>query len=497
MKGHYCQCLENRARVDFLFVLPSFQTGAGLKYPMHPGVGAEFPFSISLLMAYLEKGGIRTGVLDMNVERDPLKLLDRTVQICQPSIVGLSSYSANVLTAAAIAERVKRLREVPIILGGFHATALPEESLRTYPAIDFVVHGEAERSLPLLVDRLMIHSGVEQTPNLVYRDGDRITINAAAPMIEDLDELPFPLVERFSYRRYIPTPLNFYRLPAIGIMSSRGCPFSCTFCATHFQWNRKVRFMSSKKVVDWIEKLVVDYGIKDVRFYDDTFTLSKSRVHQFCEELLKRNLKIAWNCYSRVDTIDAEMALLMKRSGCYQVKFGIEAGTNESLNRIKKGITIDKAREAVNLARRAGLESKASFMFGIHDETLQASHTTLDFALDLDPSFATFQIMMIHPGSQDFGEFSRAGRIPEDFTWDRPFYVSNQDQGALEKLLQRAYRQFYLRPRFLLRQLVRLVTNTRSQLLRIAYSLKYFITRSLTSFHRESEEPIALNQFKG
>jgi radical SAM superfamily enzyme YgiQ (UPF0313 family) len=293
------------------------------------------------------------------------------------------------------------------------------------------------------------------------------------PVLENLDEQVFPAIERFSLNRYIPTPLNFQRLPTIGLMSSRGCPFSCTFCATHFQWNKKVRFMSRPLLVDWIQRLVSDFGIRDIRFYDDTFTLSKSKVIQFCEELLSRNIKIAWNCYSRVDTIDSEMAALMKRSGCYQVKFGIEAGTETSLRKIKKKISLKQAVKAINLVHSYHIESKASFMFGIHDETLQDSKSTLDFALELQPDLATFQIMMIHPGSEDFRTFRDAGRIPEDFNWDQPLLVSNLDRRDLSRLLDTAYRRFYIRIGFFVRLLKHFFYQPKSIFLRLAYLFKY------------------------
>jgi magnesium-protoporphyrin IX monomethyl ester (oxidative) cyclase len=245
--------------------------------------------------------------------------------------------------------------------------------------------------------------------------------------------------------------------------------------------------MSRPLLVDWIEKLVADYNIRDIRFYDDTFTLSKSSVLQFCEELLRRDVKVAWNCYSRVDTIDPEMAALMKRSGCYQVKFGIEAGTDESLRKIKKKILLEQAVSAVELAKRYGLESKASFMFGIHDETIEESQRTLDFALHLDPSFATFQIMMIHPGSEDFKTYGAEGKIPDDFEWDKPLYVSNQNIEYLQKLLDRAYWRFYIRPAFLMRQVKRLFDYPRNQFLRIACILKYFLSSLVNRYSRNRQ----------
>jgi radical SAM superfamily enzyme YgiQ (UPF0313 family) len=232
--------------------------------------------------------------------------------------------------------------------------------------------------------------------------------------------------------------------------------------------------MSRTVVVDWIERLLKDYGIRDIRFYDDTFTLSKTRLLQFCEELLKRDIHISWSCYSRVDTIDSEMAELMGRSGCFQVKFGIEAGTEESLRKIKKGTSLNQAVRAVKIVKRHGMESKASFMFGIHDETIEDSQSTLDFALKLDPSFAMFQIMLVHPGSTDFERHMKEGKIPVGYKWDKPLLISSRSHEALQELLDKSYQRFYARPQFILRQLVRCLRHGRSQFLRLVHALRYF-----------------------
>jgi len=475
---------RNQGGIDFLFILPWFGPGdERTGFPTRPALEAEFPFSIAVLMARVQRGGYRVSVLDLNVEPRPLEALSRALDRPRPRIVGISSYSANVVNAETIARKIKELTpNVPVVLGGFHASALPEECLRLFPSFDYVMHGEVEHSLPELLESLLNGRPIEGTPNLAYREDDRIVVNPAGEIVEDLDEQPFPSVEAFDISRYVPRPPNYHSLPTIGLMSSRGCPFRCTFCATHFHWNRNVRAMSRGLVVDWMGKLHADYGIRDFRFYDDTFTLSEERVVEFCEELLGRNLRVYWNCYSRVDTINERLAKLMARAGCYHIKFGIEAGTERSLKRIKKSISRERALEAVKMTQRAGMVAKASFILGIHDESIEDSEQTIALALELDPDWASFRMMEICPGSEDFETWQKEGRIPEDFRWEEPLYATDKDLREMKSLLAGAYRRFYLRPGFLLRQLRQFLKQPRTYAAKYLFALRYLLRFRMSDY---------------
>ncbi len=463
--------------VDILFVIPWF--GIGLTGGRFAALGAEFPFSMAMLLTNVEQNGFKAAMLDTNLEREPLAALEREIKRRRPKLLGITSYSATIANAEKIALKAKQVDDqLTVLLGGFHATAEPEQCLTDYDGFDYVVHGEGELALVDLMDRLLNHKPLTDAPNLAYRNGDEITVNPQGPIIEDLDLLPFPDIDSARFLRYEPTPPNYYSLPTIGLMASRGCPYKCTFCATHFQWNQTMRRMSRGLLVDWLEKFVTDWGIRDFRFFDDTFTIPKKEVVEFCEEVIRRGLKVHWNCYSRVDTIDRELAKLMKRAGCYHVKFGIEAGTQQSLDLIKKNITLQRAREAIHEVKSAGLETKASFILGIHEESLEQSRQTMNFALGLDLDYATFSIMMIFPGSEDYAQWKAAGRIPEGFKWDKPIYSSPNDLGVLKSLLKEAYRRFYLRPKFALGMLSSLARDPRCQFNRLTHLGRHLITPS-------------------
>jgi anaerobic magnesium-protoporphyrin IX monomethyl ester cyclase len=470
-------CIENGRHIDMLFVLPWFGLGdPPIRRSLR--IGVEYPITMLMLMAHLERAGFRTGIIDMSIERNPFDVLHQALKTCHPGVVGLSSYSSNVKNAAKVAALVKQANPAtPVVLGGFHATALPEECLARYPGIDYIMHGEVENALPLLLNAILNGRTTDGIPNLAVRDGPRIRVSEAGPIV-DLQELPFPLIEQLDFRQYVPLPTNFYSLPTMGLMSSRGCPFHCSFCATHFHWNRNVRRMPRGLLIEWLERLIRDHGVRDFRFYDDIFTIPKASIQDFCEEVIRRDLRIHWNCYSRVDTLDEESARLMKRAGCYHVKFGIEAGTEESLARIRKGITIDQAVRTVHMVKQLGIETKGSFILGIEGESFEDSMKTVELALRLDLDYATYELMSICPGSEDYARWKQAGRIPSDHAWDVPLYATS-DIPRFQALLEKAVRRTYLRPRFIKNRLSALARHPWRESVRAVTACTYALSSAV------------------
>lgn len=460
--------------VDILLVAPWF---GGLEKnsrgKVHLGRGGEYPISIINLATYIEKYGFKSRVIDMNLERNPLGLLKQELKFNRPWVVGITAYSANIANAIVVSRIVKELDDtIKVILGGFHATALPAECLRRYPTIDYIIHSEGEVALLNLLTSLGGTGNIKDIANLAYRDHNHVVINPVGPLI-DLDDLDFPAIEKLDFNRYKPLPTNYHHLPTIGLMASRGCPYRCSFCGTSFGWNRKVRRMSRQLLVDWLEKLGVDYGIYDFRFYDDLFTFPATTIQEFCTEVLKRNLRIHWNCYSRVDTVDAKILALMKRAGCYHIKYGIEAGTPKSLARIKKEIDLDQVKRAINLTKKANIEAKGSFMIGIHEESISDIKRTIGFACGLGLDFATFEPLVILPGSTDFSEYQRQGRIPDNFNWDVPLYTSTLNRKTLEGFVKVAKLRFYFHPKYLYERLRLLIKNPSREIARNINALLY------------------------
>jgi radical SAM superfamily enzyme YgiQ (UPF0313 family) len=280
-------------------------------------------------------------------------------------------------------------------------------------------------------------------------------------MVEDLDSLPFPAYHLFPMEHYRPALGLYRRLPAVGMITSRGCPYECTFCATQGQWGRRTRLRSAENIVEEIRMLQTDFGIREVFFYDDTFTVSKERVQNICEQLLKGGIDLSWTCMSRVNTIDMELLRLMKRAGCHHILYGIESGDNTILDNIKKRIDLEQAYSAVAMTQKAGIAARASFMFGNQGETEETMQRTLDYAIKLDPDFAFFNVATPYPGTAMYDWALENGYL-KTHEWD--LYDASHSvvelptvtAEAVERFQKHAMRRFYLRPGYLSRRLIRI-----------------------------------------
>ena len=246
------------------------------------------------------------------------------------------------------------------------------------------------------------------------------------------------------------------------IITSRGCPYNCIHCISKLIWKRKVRYRSVTNLVDEIEECVKRYDIREFNFYDDTFTLNKKRVVEVCREIRKRNLKIAWICFGRVNLIDKEMVLEMKKAGCRKISFGLESGSQKILDLMRKNATLEMVRKAVKIVKGVGLEVHASFMLGNVGETGETIRETINFAKELDLDNATFFITAPFPGTDLYNIAKEKGYINENTKWEdfAPITKSppilcqgNLTKEELIKWQKRAFNEFYLRPRYVLRKL--------------------------------------------
>ncbi|HNT34578.1 MAG TPA: radical SAM protein, partial [bacterium] len=353
--------------------------------------------------------------------------------------------------AQKVARTVKSLnKETVVILGGHHASSLPESFLRETPDVDYIVHGEGELTLAELVERIDGGQDVSDVQGIAYRRGDSVVVTPRRELIADLDALPLPARNKLDLNKYIPRSGtgNYLQLPTTGIMASRGCPYQCHFCSKGV-WGTTIRFRSVESVIEEIQVCMKDYGIRDFRFYDDALTLPKWELSRFCETLIRLNLGITWNCYSRVNHINEEKLRLMKRAGCYHVKYGLEFGTEKALKLANKAATLEQARTAVALTKKVGLECKGNFMLGIPGETLEDCQTTISFAIELSPDLASFYPFDLIPGS----EFYRRLKTGD------PSVGSALPKALVQRMSERAYLRFYVRGGYIKQRLARLLMH--------------------------------------
>jgi radical SAM superfamily enzyme YgiQ (UPF0313 family) len=347
--------------------------------PPYPIVESlTMPLGLLYLGARLEQGGHDVFLEDLQLSRSPLRRLQQTLNKFQPDLAGVTSFSLNLPIAARILQKIKSLFPgVITVWGGSHVSFDDMNILQQYPAVDVVVRGEGEETLLEVADRATRGKDFHGLLGISWRGKDgRLYQNPPRPFREDLDKLPRPawhLLKLSQYRAFG---------DGASIMTSRGCPHRCVFCVGRKMIGARGRFRNPEAVVDEMEALV-RLGFRRIRIEDDLFTFRSERALAICEEIDRRGLSIRWRAYSRVDTIDAELLRWMKRTGCERLLYGAESGSAEILKRIRKGITPDQTRRAVEMTREAGIGVLASFVLGLPGETPQTLQQTLDFAESL------------------------------------------------------------------------------------------------------------------
>lgn len=382
-------------------------------------------------------------------------------------VIGITAVTFTLIDVIKTVEAIREENStVPIVLGGPHVAIFPQETINI-PEVTFVLKGEGEESFALLVN-LLADNGKEynSVPGLYWREGNQIKRNPTPDFIEDLDTLPMPNRRLLDYRAYhsILSKKKSAAHYVTTAFSSRGCPYKCIFCDRP-NLGKKFRSHSPHYVVGEIEQ-ALELGIREIIFYDDTFTIERERVSEICELILQKDIDIQWDIRARVNDVNRDMLKLMKRAGCMRIHFGVEAGSPEMLKVLKKGITRERALQAFHAAHDAGIETLGYFMFGCPNETRAQMQKTFDFALELDPDYAHFAILTPFPGTPVYIEAMEKGLYPDDY-W-REFAQSPRHdfvpatlpntlpREELAAILKRAYRDFYVRPKYLVKEALKI-----------------------------------------
>ncbi len=355
----------------------------------------------------------------------------RTIQQFRPDVVGISIWTTYAAAAFHVAGISKAIDPAcPVLMGGPHATVKAEEVLSICPDVDYVVRGEGENTAVELV-RTIADCGLrtadssrgnnpqlETIQGLSFRADGVIRHNPAREKVGHLDELPVP--DRSLLKNAIT-----YSSEDMGlIMTSRGCPFSCSFCVTE---TRQVRYRSIEHVLAEIRDVKTAYGTTQFSFKDDSFTVNKKRIAEFCAALARENLHIGWECNTRVDLVNEEMLRDMKRAGCNSIKVGIESGSETELARMNKGITLEQARRAAALFRKTGIHWTGYFLMGTPGETLKDIYRTVDFMYEIRPDFASIGVYEPFPGTVMFEEGCQRGLVRPDMSWKDFFEMLPND----------------------------------------------------------------------
>jgi anaerobic magnesium-protoporphyrin IX monomethyl ester cyclase len=366
--------MPERKGVKIVLVNPPPNPEAFVDY-QNPLIGLAY------IAAVLEKNGYKVAVVDcppLNMTHEGLR---REIARLEPDIVGITSVTAtfpSVLQAAhAIKESYPR---VLIVLGGPHATIMDKQILNEEAAVDIIVRGEGEQTLSELMHHVFNFGNLHEVAGITFRKNEHIIRTPNRPFIKDLDELPRPAYKYF--------PLNKYRISGrliLPVITSRGCPFQCSFCVDPQMFGSKFRMRRIKNVVDELEWLRDTHGADGFMPQDDTFTLDIERVIELCEEIKRRKLGLPWSCQTRVDHVSKKLLAKMREANCELVHFGVESGSQKILDAMKKGTTVEQNERAIRWAKEVGLPVSISVIIGYPGETADTLKQTMDFIRKVEP----------------------------------------------------------------------------------------------------------------
>jgi len=413
------------------------------------------PLGLLYIAAALEKEGHQVQVLDTQALNLTTQETKEEIRKAKPDIVGITAMTPTVKGAFEVARLSKEIYpNVPTVLGGVQLSLYPEATVSN-PYVDFGINGEGEYVMIDLLKALSSHKDFSKITGLIYKHNGKIKTNGCR-IVEDLDSIPFParyLVRMKDYSCVIAKD------PMTTMMTSRGCPYRCGFCFKG-PTDSKLRFRSPKSVVDEMEECINKYHVKEIMFYDDTFTADRKHALGICNEIIKRGLKISWEAPTRVNCVDEELLEKMEKAGCIRLRLGVESGNDEILKVMRKGTNKEMIKKAFAMLRKTKIETFAYFIIGYVHENEQTIRDTIDFAKELNSDWVMFTVATPLPQTPLFDEAVKLGYMDKDYWLDfmtnpapkrLKFFVKDADQWA-----KKAYKEFYFRPQFVLKKLKKL-----------------------------------------
>ena len=434
-----------------LFVNPP-QTASKYKFM---GVIAP-PLGIAYMAGVLQENNIDVEILDASAEDMDFKDVEKELLKRKPDLVALTALTPTIGRALETAQVVKEtLPDSIVVMGGYHPTFNFIETLED-ENVDIVIRGEGEYIMLNLVQALENQSSLHDVKGIVFEDKNskEIVVNPEAPLIQDLDELPFPALNLLPMKKYRLLDMDTHMTTMI---TTRGCPMQCSFCSSAAMHGKKVRERSVENIVDEIEYLKTNYDIDTIAFMDDTFTLKKRKVMAICDEILKRNIEIMWGCTSRVDTLDEKLLKKMKEAGCITIFIGVESADQQQLDNMCKNTTIAKIENAFKIAHKLKIRTIASVALGMPGDTKEIMNKTVKFVHKLKPNYAIYSLATPYPGTRFYKEAFEKNLIKikdwSKYTLITPILETiDCSLNDMRKIQAKAFMKFYLRPHYIIRQ---------------------------------------------
>lgn len=434
-----------------LFVNPP-QTASKYKFM---GVIAP-PLGIAYMAGVLQENNIDVEILDASAEDMDFKDVEKELLKRKPDLVALTALTPTIGRSLETAQVVKEtLPDSIVVMGGYHPTFNFIETLED-ENVDIVIRGEGEYIMLNLVQALENQSSLHDVKGIVFEDKNskEIVVNPEAPLIQDLDELPFPALNLLPMKKYRLLDMDTHMTTMI---TTRGCPMQCSFCSSAAMHGKKIRERSVENIVDEIEYLKTNYDIDTIAFMDDTFTLKKRKVMAICDEILKRNIEIMWGCTSRVDTLDEKLLKKMKEAGCITIFIGVESADQQQLDNMCKNTTIAKIENAFKIAHKLKIRTIASVALGMPGDTKEIMNKTVKFVHKLKPNYAIYSLATPYPGTRFYKEAFEKNLIKikdwSKYTLITPILETiDCSLNDMRKIQAKAFMKFYLRPHYIIRQ---------------------------------------------
>ncbi len=434
-----------------LFVNPP-QTASKYKFM---GVIAP-PLGIAYMAGVLQENNIDVEILDASAEDMDFKDVEKELLKRKPDLVALTALTPTIGRALETAQVVKEtLPDSIVVMGGYHPTFNFIETLED-ENVDIVIRGEGEYIMLNLVQALENQSSLHDVKGIVFEDKNskEIVVNPEAPLIQDLDELPFPALNLLPMKKYRLLDMDTHMTTMI---TTRGCPMQCSFCSSAAMHGKKIRERSVENIVDEIEYLKTNYDNDTNSFMDDTFTLKKRKVMAICDEILKRNIEIMWGCTSRVDTLDEKLLKKMKEAGCITIFIGVESADQQQLDNMCKNTTIAKIENAFKIAHKLKIRTIASVALGMPGDTKEIMNKTVKFVHKLKPNYAIYSLATPYPGTRFYKEAFEKNLIKikdwSKYTLITPILETiDCSLNDMRKIQAKAFMKFYLRPHYIIRQ---------------------------------------------
>jgi len=414
------------------------------------------PLGLMYLSSILKKNGVQVELLDLSCRPELQTKLLEQCRRTPPLGIGVSALTPDIPAATELVKQIKSINpDIPIVLGGIHASFLPLESLAEMP-IDAVVIGEAEgRAMSLCEFAASSRRDYWSIPQVAAKDADgTICINRESISLTEINSLPLPDWAAIDLRYYQSKVGQLIKrgTRVATVLTSRGCPFQCRFCSIPNYYGRIYRKREPNSVVDEIEMLVTKYGVDEVQIVDDAFNVDLNHAKAVLKEIIRRNLHIWWKDPQGfyLESVDDELIDLIVRSGGYQIGFGIESSSTEILRNVNRRINAPRVLEILAKYKKAGISTFGNFVLGLPGETIATAKRTIDFAVAAPLDHIHVSLCIPYPGSALFQEMDAKGLLHHrwgEYRHFNVFPISELDANQLKRLLRKFYLRFYSRPR--------------------------------------------------